>query len=109
MEEVGNKKLNLKVVSNSEPKKDSKLSYDDLNDLFGKARTQINQMEAYIDQLHNQIKQMSDVIQSQRLNYLFKVLEFSNVIKDTEFITSCVDEIKEALIIPEENVKEKKN
>ena len=39
-----------------------------------------------------------------RLDYLFKVVENANTFKDGDFLNSCMDEIKEALTIPREEV-----
>jgi len=97
MEEKENKKVKLKTGDAPE-----KISYERLKQLFDESRQQIGQMEAYIEQLHTRISQMSDVIESKRLDYLFKVLENSIIIKDAEFITRTVDEIKAALFAPEQ-------
>ena len=72
-----------------------KLTYEQLNNAC---------MELY-QQNQNLIKQVQQLNMNNaftRLNFLFKVLENAHVIKDTEFINLCVEEIKDAMIVPKE-------
>ena len=41
-----------------------------------------------------------------RLDYLFKVVELANTFKDPDFVNSCMDELKEALTVNEEDTKD---
>ena len=89
MEEKKLKKV--ETAKNNESEK--KLSYEELNNVC----VQLEQQNQY---LVRQLQQTNMVNMFKRLDYLFKVLEFSSVIKDAEFINSCVEEIKEAMTVP---------
>lgn len=81
--------------SNAKNGPQQKLSYEQLNKICGELYQQ-NQ------ELIKQVRQSNMSNMFRRLDYLFMVLQFENVIKDPEFINSCVEEIKSALTIPEE-------
>ena len=49
------------------------------------------------------VNELSNVAMFKRLDYLFKVVEFSSTFKDSDFVNSCMDEIKEALTVREED------
>ena len=91
------KKSNLKVVNdnNEEPKEDRKLSYEQLNNIC-------SQLYQENQNLNRQLQQLNMANMFKRLDYLFKVLEFEAVIKDPEFLNSCISEIKDAMTIPQE-------
>lgn len=89
-----------KPVESTQKNEQPKLSYEQLNDAC-------NQLFQQNQALRNQIQQMNQMNMFKRLDYLFKVLEFNRVFNDQEFINSCVAEIKEAMIIPEEPKEEK--
>lgn len=70
-------------------------------------RLTYKELEDTCNRLVAQNRSLIDHIQSlnasnmfKRLDYLFKVLEYSQVIGDPEFVGNCVDEIKEAMTIP---------
>lgn len=92
-----------KKMANKEDasKNEKKLSYEQLNDVC----SQLYQQNQY---LQNQLKQSNLTNAFKRLDYLFKVLEFERVIKDSDFIYGCIQEIKDVLtLVPEEhNVKQ---
>lgn len=90
-------------MANTEEKpqvEEQKLTYEQLNE----ACSQLYQQNQY---LQNQLKQANLSNMFKRLDYLFKVLECEKVIKDSEFISSCVDEIKEALSVDSSEPEEK--
>lgn len=55
-------------------------------------------------------RQLNEAVQTigmyNRLDYLFRVLQYESVIKDAEFINSCVAEIKEFMTLPATEEKE---
>lgn len=71
-----------------------KLTYEQLNDVC-KQLFQQNQ------QLIKQVRELNLANMYRRLDYLFRVIELADNIKDADFINSCIDEIKEAMIIPD--------
>ena len=98
MEEQKNKKSvkTVEMKTNKAPKDDyQKLSYEQLNN-YCMELFQENQ------RLVQQNRQLYTANAYKRLDYLFKVLEFSAIIKDAEFINSCIEEIKDAIVIPDE-------
>lgn len=83
------------AITEDQPQmEEQKLTYEQLNE----ACSQLYQQNQY---LQNQLKQANLTNMFKRLDYLFKVLENENVIKDSEFIANCVEEIKDALTIAE--------
>ena len=93
MEEKEVKKtVKMEIAQNNTGGQQAKLSYEELND----ACAQLSQQNQY---LVRQMRQMDMTNMFRRLDYLFKVLENAHVIKDTDFINSCVSEIKEAMTI----------
>lgn len=94
MEEKKNKKavsINMSTAPKREEKK-QKLSYDELND----ACAQLYQQNQHLTM---QLQQANMVNMFKRLDYLFKVIEFSDVIKDAEFINACIAEVREAMTV----------
>lgn len=81
------KKLKKEVAG-----KQQKLSYEELNKVCAELYQQVQKYQ-------KQLYEMNLTNMYTRLNYLFKVLEHASVIKDAEFINSCVEEIKDAMII----------
>ena len=102
MEEKKNVKMEI-----SEDKKQQKLSYEDLNQACAELSQQNQQMQVYIKKLHAQIQQLGEANMMKRLDYLFQVLKYSSMF-DADFVGDCVEEIKEALIIPGQNEAEEK-
>lgn len=83
------------------------LSYEKLNEVCIELSKQNRQMEEYIQKCHRQMHQMEGVLQTRRLDYLFKVMELSKCRSVTynfsdDFVQKCVQEIEEALTIPEQ-------
>jgi hypothetical protein len=102
MEEKKAKEVKMNSVKTSKentPKQ--KLSYDQLNDAC-------NQLFQQNQQLRKALQEMNAANMFKRLDYLFKVVELGATFKDADFVNSCMDEIKEALTVPDdkENGKE---
>ena len=103
MEENKAKEIKMNSVKNDSkanaPKQ--KLTYEQLNDVC-------NQLFQQNQELRKSLQEMNAVNIFKRLDYLFKVVELASTFKDSDFINSCMDEIKEALTIPDdkENGKE---
>ena len=99
-------------TNNSE---EQKLTYEQLNDACADMSQQLQNQNAYIQRLHKQMQQMEYILQSRRMDYLLKVVELGNKSTGTfcfngDFVTSCIKEIEESLIIPEdEKEASKKN
>ena len=72
-----------------------KLTYEQLNETCMQLYQQ-NQM------LTKQLQQANYANMFKRLDYLFLVLKYAEVIDDYDFVNDCIDEIKDALIIPED-------
>jgi len=72
------------------------LTYEQLNNVCQQLFQQNQKLKADVTELSN-------VAMFKRLDYLFKVVEFSSTFKDSDFVNSCMDEIKEALTVKEED------
>lgn len=75
-------------------KKADKFSYEQLTDVANR----LVQENQYLKQQLQ--KAMQTIGMFNRIDYLFKVLQYEQVIKDAEFINNCVNEIKDSLTIP---------
>lgn len=71
-----------------------KLTYEQLNDACNQLFQQ-NQM------LGKRNRELESFAMNKRLDYLFKVLEFSNKFS-SDFVVKCASEIEEAMTIPHE-------
>lgn len=89
------KKLKV-AVNNTETAKEGeqKLSYEKLNEVC-------EQLYQQNQNLVRQLQQANRTLMFRRLDYLFEVVKAESVFKDPEFINTCINEIKEALIIKE--------
>lgn len=93
---------NVKMsVKEGKKEKEQKLSYDQLNDVC-------NQLYQQNQNLARQLQQVNMSNMFKRLDYLFMVLRYESVIKDADFISSCVAEIKDALTISQQEEEEQK-
>lgn len=86
-------KLNQQAEEKADKKAD-KLSYEQLTDVANR----LVQENQYLKQQLQ--KAMQTIGMFNRIDYLFKVLQYEQVIKDAEFINNCVNEIKDSLTIP---------
>lgn len=75
------------------------LTYEQLNNVCQQLFQQNQKLKADVTELSN-------VAMFKRLDYLFKVVEFSSTFKDSDFVNSCMDEIKEALTVKEEDTED---
>lgn len=89
----GPKEVKLNVGSVGGEKK--KLTYEQLNDVC-------NQLWMQNRQLTSKNRELEQFALNKRLEYLFKVLEYSNNFT-SDFVVSCSSEIEEALTIPQSN------
>lgn len=87
---------NTQKVEAMEPKK---MSYEELENVA-------RQLSEQTRQLYTKLQEMNMVNMFKRLDYLFKVAEFSHMF-NTEFVTTCTQEIQELLTIPEETKEDK--
>ena len=75
------------------PEQPKQLSYEELKNIAGQLQQQNMQLRRALNDLN--YKNMFE-----RLNYLFKVMEFSHMFSD-EFVGKCVVEIESLMTIPE--------
>lgn len=76
------------------PEQPKQLSYEDLRNIAGQLQQQNMQLRRALNDLN--YKNMFE-----RLNYLFKVMEFSHMFSD-EFVGKCVTEIESLMTLPED-------
>ena len=76
------------------PEQPKQLSYEELRNIAGQLQQQNMQLRRALNDLN--YKNMFE-----RLNYLFKVMEFSHMFSD-EFVGKCVTEIESFMTIPED-------
>ena len=76
-----------------------KFSYEELNDIA-------SQLSQQNQQLYAQLQRVNMTNAFKRLDYLFKVVEFSAMF-DSDFVIKCTDEIKGILTVPQEETQEK--
>lgn len=87
------------VVNMSATKQtDNKLTYEQLNDAC-------NQLLQQNRQLIVQNNDLKEVVMNKRIDYLFKVLEYSKEFS-SDFVGSCASEIEGALTVDKEEEKE---
>lgn len=87
---------NTQKVEAMEPKK---MSYEELENVA-------RQLSEQTRQLYTKLQEMNMVNMFKRLDYLFKVAEFSHMF-NSEFVTTCIQEIQDLLTIPEEKQEDK--
>jgi hypothetical protein len=96
MEEKVNK---LKVVKNnltakpSADQKQEKLSYEQLENIA-------HQLSEQSRQLYTKLQEANLSNMFKRLDYLFKVLEYSGMF-NPDFVDKCVNEVEETITLPE--------
>ncbi len=86
-----------KVVDMNGAKAEKKLTYEQLNDAC-------NQLWMQNKQLASRNKELEQFVMNKRLDYLFKVVEFSSKFT-CDFVCSSINEIEEAMTIPQEEEK----
>ena len=106
---IGSAEVKMDAVSTEQPQK---LSYEELNHACAEMSQQIQQQNKYIQMLHKEMQEMRFMLQSKRMEYLFKVVELNNNDRlnicnfKTEFVQNCIVEIEESLTIPQQEEKE---
>lgn len=85
-------KMNPKNTAKNEAKK---YTYEELNNICNQLFQQNKNLVSQLQQLN-----MGNVFR--RLDYLFKVVEYSSAFNDAEFVGSCIEEIKSLIAIPDE-------
>lgn len=89
------------IKMNTDKKVDTvkgKLSYEELENIA-------HQLSNQNKQLYSQLQAVSMENMFKRLDYLFKVLEFTKSF-NSDFVIACSEEIQEMLTIPEESKSE---
>ena len=81
-------------------KEQKKLSYEELQNVASQLSQQNQQLNIMLQQAN-----MTNIFK--RLDYLFKILENKNCF-DSDFVITCVDEIKDIINGPVEETKEEK-
>lgn len=81
-----------KTKASEQPKQ---LSYDELKNIAGQLQQQNMQLRRALNELD--YKNMFE-----RLNYLFKVMEFSHMFHD-EFVGKCVTEVETLMTVPDDS------
>lgn len=76
-----------------------KMSYEELENVA-------HQLSEQSRELYNKLQEMNYANLFKRLDYLFKVIEFSTMF-DSDFVIKCTDEIKGILTVPQEETQEK--
>lgn len=90
MEEQKNKTINMSIKKEEK----QKLTYEQLNDAC-------NQLFQQNKQLSLRNRELEQFLMNKRIEYLFKVMEF-NTLFHSDFVVSCVEELEEALKLPQE-------
>lgn len=109
MEEKKTKEVKLNPSQKTE--QPQKLSYEELNNACAEMSQQLQNQGAYIQKLHRQIHEMAGVLQTKRMDYLFKIVELSAKTQgwfDANLVQKCTDEIQESLFPPEEEKEDTK-
>lgn len=99
MEENKAKEIKMNSVKNDSKAADApkqKLTYEQLNDVC-------NQLFQQNQKLRESLQEINAINMFKRLDYLFKVVELASTFKDSDFVNSCMDEIKEALTVPDDS------
>ena len=88
-----------------------KMDYKELNKLCGEMQQQLQYQDAYIEKMHKRMKEMQDLLQYRRMDYLLQIISLSIQNKEAgvsfnkAFVQSCIDEIEEAFSTREEDTK----
>ena len=86
MEEVDNKKL----------------SYEELTNVANGLKEQNNFLMKQCQQMEGKLRELVEVLNFKRLDYLFKVVELGYEF-DTKFVSQCISELEESLTIKEQS------
>ena len=95
MEKNNQVKMEVKKEKKAAQEEPKELTYEQLS----AACSQLYQEK---QMLIKRLEYMNQTNVFKRLDYLFLVLKYANVIKDSDFILECIEEIKGAIRIPED-------
>lgn len=95
-----NKAKTVSMNNSTKQQENKKLTYEQLNDAC-------NQLWQQNKQLVVRNRELEQYAMNKRMDYLFKVLEFSDKFS-SDFIISCASEIEAAMTIPQGINEEKK-
>lgn len=90
-----NKDAKVVEMKTTQPEK---MSYEQLENIA-------HQLSEQNRQLYQKLQESNLASMFQRLNYLFKVMEY-NVMFPEDFVKKCVDEVVEVMTIPEKTEEE---
>lgn len=101
-----NQNKTVKMTGEEVKKEETKkISYEDLQKAAGQLYQQNQQLIAKCKQYEEQMQRLNNV--EVRLHYLFEVLDKGSYF-DSDFIDTCVNEVKEIMTIKEEPEEEEK-
>lgn len=86
---------------NQEVEQPKELSYEELKNVAA-------QLQHQNEQMRNAIMKLDYTNTFKRLDYLFKVIEFSIQFPD-DFVTNCINEIVDMMTVKEEEKEEKES
>lgn len=87
------KKAKTISINGDSKEVNQKLTYEQLNEAC-------NQLFQQNKQLTARLREVEQFLGNKRMDYLFKVIEFSTLFH-SDFVVNCVDEIEEAMKIPQ--------
>ena len=82
----------------------NKLSYEELTNVANGLKEQNNFLMKQCQQMEGKLRELVEVINFKRLDYLFKVVELGYEF-DTKFVSQCITELEESLTIKEPSEK----
>ena len=94
----------VKMEPVNAPRNEQKLSYEQLNQACAELSQQLQNQNAYIQKMRQQMQQLDMLLQTKRIDYLFKVVELQDNFK-SDFVVACCDEIQESLTIPKQDAE----
>ena len=80
----------------------NKLSYEELTKVANGLKEQNNFLMKQCQQMEGKLRELVEVINFKRLDYLFKVVELGYEF-DTKFVSQCISELEESLTIKEQS------
>ena len=80
----------------------NKLSYEELTNVANGLKEQNNFLMKQCQQMEGKLRELVEVINFKRLDYLFKVVELGYEF-DTKFVSQCISELEESLTIKEQS------
>ena len=102
MEEKKNITVSSKNGEKQKKEQVGKYSYEQLNEICGKLY-QDNQ------NLAKQLQQVSQFASFKRVEFLLKIIELSDKIKDVDFIAECIEELKETMTLPTDEAEQEES